>query len=168
MKTVLALDLASQTGFAIGEIGLAKPFSGTIRFASEGASHEALFAGAVKWMSDMCHGYGPTTVVWEAPLPTSFKGGTTNISTTTLLFGLPAIIGAVAYLKGIYDIRKARTTDVRQHFIGANPKGKEGKKLVQRQCRAHGWEFADDNEADALANSPSDARGTRSGWLRWQ
>jgi hypothetical protein len=36
----------------------------------------------------------------------------------TLLYGLPAIIGAVAYLKGIYDIRKAETKLVRRHFIG--------------------------------------------------
>jgi hypothetical protein len=26
--------------------------------------------------------------------------------------GLPAIIGAVAYLKGVYDVRKAKTRDV--------------------------------------------------------
>jgi hypothetical protein len=79
------------------------------------------------------------------------KGGSTNINTSTLLFGLPAIMGAVAYLKGIYDVRKARTTDVRHHFIGCNPKGKDGKKLVMRQCRAMGWTVEDDNEADALA-----------------
>jgi hypothetical protein len=150
MTIVLALDLASQTGWAVGPPG-GDPTSGTMRFGGEGRSHEATFAGALRWMSDKCMLYRPTVVVWEAPLPTSFKGGSTNINTSTLLFGLPAIIGAVAHLKGIYDVRKARTTDVRHHFIGSNPKGKDGKKLVQRQCRAMGFDVADDNEADAIA-----------------
>jgi hypothetical protein len=149
---VLALDLASVTGFAVGTPGeKIQPDSGSIRFASQGSSHEAVFAAALKWMSEMCHLHEPVTIVWEAPLPTSFSRGNSNINTTTLLYGLPAIIGAVAYLKGIYDVRKASTKDVRNHFIGSNPKGHNGKKLVQRQCRAMGWSFADDNEADALA-----------------
>jgi hypothetical protein len=106
MKTVLALDLASQTGFAIGAVG-GRPISGTVRFASAGASHEAIFADALGWMSDMCKGYEPTTIVWEAPLPTSFSRGNSNVKTTTLLYGLPAVVGAAAYLRGIYDVRKA-------------------------------------------------------------
>jgi hypothetical protein len=72
---------------------------------------------------------------------------------TTVLYGLPAIIGTVAYLRGIYDIRKAETRDVRLHFIGSNPKRAKAKPLVMRQCRAMGWEVQDDNEADALAVS---------------
>jgi hypothetical protein len=90
-------------------------------------------------------------VVWEAPLATSFSRGTTTNNTTTLLYGLPAIIGAVAYLRGIYDIRKAETKDVRNHFIGSNPKRAKAKPLVMRQCRTMGWDVSDDNEADALA-----------------
>jgi hypothetical protein len=68
-----------------------------------------------------------------------------------VLYGLPAVIGAVAYHSGIYDIRKADTKDVRQHFIGCNPKRIKAKSMVKHQCRKLGWEVADDNEADALA-----------------
>ena len=128
---VMALDLASVTGFAIGTPGeKIQPDSGSIRFASQGASHEAVFASALKWMSEMCHLHEPVTIVWEAPLPTSFSRGNSNINTTTLLYGLPAIIGAVAYLKGIYDIRKASTRDVRNYFIGSNPKGAQLATLL--------------------------------------
>ena len=84
-------------------------------------------------------------------MPTSFNRGSTNTNTTTLLYGLPAVIGMTAYQNSIFDIRKATTRDVRMHFIGQNPKGHIGKKLVMRQCRAMGWEVADDNEADSLA-----------------
>jgi hypothetical protein len=148
----MALDLASTSGWACGELG-GVPAHGSIRFASAGASHEAIFAGAFKWMNDFCLGLNtkPGLVVWEAPLATSFSRGTTTSNTTTLLYGLPAIIGAVAYLRGIYDIRKAETRDVRNHFIGSNPKRAKAKPLVIRQCRAMGWNVADDNEADALA-----------------
>jgi hypothetical protein len=147
---VLALDLASVTGWACGEPG-GVPAHGTIRFARAGASHEAIFASALKWMSDKVTFYAPTTVVWEAPMPTSFSRGNSNLNTTTLLYGLPAVIGAVAYLREVYDIRKADTKDVRNHFIGSNPKRAKAKPLVIRQCIAQGWQVGDDNEADALA-----------------
>jgi len=150
MTTILALDLASTTGWAVGEPG-GDPSHGSIRFASPGASHEAVFAAALKWMSDICASRTPTLVVWEAPMPTSFSRGNSNVNTTSLLFGLPAVIGAVAYLRQIFDLRKADTKDVRNHFIGMNPKRAKAKPMVMRQCRAMGWQVEDDNEADALA-----------------
>jgi hypothetical protein len=148
---VLALDLASRTGFCVGVPGDRKPLSGSIRFASAGASHEAIFAAAYQWTSGMVHEHKPSTVVWEAPMPTSFNRGSSNVNTTTLLYGLPAVIGAAAYRCGVYDIRKASTKDVRNHFIGSNPKRVQAKELTIRQCRVMGWPVADDNEADAIA-----------------
>ena len=67
----------------------------------------------MNWMAEKCKVYRPGLIVWEAPLVTSFKSGVTNINTTTLLYGLPAVIGAVAYNHSIYNIRKADTRDVR-------------------------------------------------------
>lgn len=147
---VLALDLARTTGWACGEPG-SQPMHGSIRFASTDSSHEAIFAGAFKWADKMMAAHSPELVVWEAPLATMFNRGTTTSNTTTVLYGLPAVIGTIAYLRGIYDIRKAETRDVRQHFIGCNPKRVKAKPMVMRQCRAMGWEVKDDNEADALA-----------------
>lgn len=150
MKTILALDLASVSGWALGAPGEV-PRHGTTRFASVRASHEAIFCNAMHWMSVKCQDYAIDLVVWESPLQTSFKRGHTNANTTTVLYGLPAVIGAVAYDNGIYDIRKADTRDVRLHFIGSNPKRIVAKRAVKAQCRRMGWEVADDNEADALA-----------------
>lgn len=147
---ILALDLASVTGWACGEPG-GTPSHGSVRFAKPGASHEAIFAAALKWTSIMCAEHKPDLIVWEAPLSTSFKRGKTTIETTTLLYGLPAIVGSVAYLRGIYDIRKADTRAVRLHFIDQNPKRAIAKKLTMQQCRILGWNVGDDNEADALA-----------------
>jgi hypothetical protein len=148
---IVALDLATRTGFAFGPPGAERPTSGSVRFASPGASHEAIFAGALSWATDQFRDLRPAVIVWEAPLPASFKRGSTNADTTTLLFGLPAIVGAVAHLLAIYDVRKAKASDVRHHFIGCNPRRERAKALTISQCRRLGWAPSDDNEADALA-----------------
>lgn len=150
MKNVLALDLASLSGWAMGEPG-GTPTHGTIRFASAGASHEAIFAGAMNWMAKMIAEHQINIVVWEAPLAASFKRGTTTVNVTTVLYGLPAVIGAVAFNKGIHDVYKADTKAVRLHFIGRNLPRAAAKKLVKYQCGKMGWNVRDDNEADALA-----------------
>jgi hypothetical protein len=145
---ILALDLASVTGWACGEPGR-EPSHGFIRFAAPGASHEAIFASALTWALHMLDQYRPKTVVWESPLATSF--GVTNIKTTGLLFGLPAIVGAAAYSRQIYNCRKADTRDVRIHFIGKNLRREPAKAATIARCNALGWNVTDDNEADALA-----------------
>lgn len=150
MTTVLALDLARVTGWACGRPG-DEPSHGRVQFASEDSSHEAVFAKAARWFADMVVDKNPTLVLWEAPLPTSFSRGRSNVDTTSILYGLPAVVGAIAYQQGIYDIRKADTRAVRQFFIGCNPKRAKAKPMVMQQCAALGWEVADDNEADALA-----------------
>jgi len=149
MPTVLALDLASVSGWAVGEPG-SKPEHGSHRFAKAGASHEAIFAKAMDWAEEIILMCKPTLIVWEAPLP-GFKSGKTTSDVTSILFGLPAIVGAVAYRNRIFDCRKADTGAVRHHFIGCNPKRAKAKPMVVRQCVAMGWNCSDDNEADALA-----------------
>lgn len=146
---VLALDLARITGWACGRPG-EPPSHGSVQFANAGSSHEAVFAGALRWMGATVRQYQPELVLWEAPLA-GFKGGRTTNDTTTILFGLPAVIGAVAYQHDIFDIRKADTRDVRIHFIGKNLKRVQAKIHTKMQCRAMGWDVGDDNEADALA-----------------
>jgi hypothetical protein len=149
MPTVLALDLASVSGWAAGEPG-GKPMHGSIRFAAKGASHEAIFHKAFLWACKQIVDLEPGLIVWEAPLA-GFKGGHTTVDVTTILFGLPAIVGAAAHMYQVYDVRKAETRDVRNHFIGCNPKRAKAKPLVMQKCRAMGWQVEDDNEADALA-----------------
>jgi hypothetical protein len=49
---ILALDLASRTGWAVGVPSDEKPRSGSLRFAREGASMGAVFAGCRQWLND--------------------------------------------------------------------------------------------------------------------
>ena len=108
---VMALDLATTTGWAVGAPG-ELPAHGSVKFGGT-SSHEAAFAGAMNWAAEKCKVYRPGLIVWEAPLA-GFKSGRTTNNVTTILYGLPAVIGAVAYNLGIFNIRKADTRDVRR------------------------------------------------------
>ena len=99
----------------------------------------------------MLAAYRPTTIVWEAPLPTSFLRGRTNSDTTALLFGLAAVVGLTAWREGFTDLRIATPAEVRVYFIGTNMRRAEAKAETKARCRALGWTYRDDNEADALA-----------------
>src|SRR5258708_11438499 len=104
--TVLALDLASVSGWTVGKPG-GVPLHGSIRFASVGASHETIFAKAIIWTEEMIDKHNPGLVVWESPMPPMARHGASNINTSTILFGLPAVLGAVCYLRCIYGIHRA-------------------------------------------------------------
>src|SRR5258708_32528470 len=132
MTVVLALDPASVSGWAVGEPG-GEPAHGSIRFASVGASHEAIFAAAYNWTHRNINTYEPTIIVWESPMPPQARRGASNINTTTLLFVLPAVIGCAAYLRGIYDCRKAYVKVIRGHFIGSNRKGAFATSIVVKK-----------------------------------
>ena len=156
---ILALDIASSTGFAFGRLGSNQPTCGSIRFAGKQASHNAIFGGAVRWWGDFVpSGWRPDILVLEAPLPSTWLKGKTNKDTNDLLLGLHGIIRGIAFERRIFDIRLARTADVRQHFIGlAKCPRAEAKRRVVQRCRALGWlppgeaGRPDDDAADALA-----------------
>ena len=148
MKKILALDLATRTGFAFGEPG-EKPRFGSIRFASVGASHEAVFGKAINWAQDIFTKLAPDQFVYEEPM--QFRGGKSRAGNDEILYGLPAIMQGVAHNLGIHDVRKARVADVRLHFIHRNCKREIAKRETMRRCRLLGWGVTDDNEADALA-----------------
>lgn len=154
-RPVLALDLATRYGWAEGLPG-EKPRAGHGRFATEGASHEAIFWDALKWATARFQLTRYRLILIEAPLPSSFARGRTNIDTTTVLFGLPAVIGAVAFGLGQFNVKKAKPLDVRAYFLGRrSPSGKDGKRAVIDRCRDLGWidpwTKPNDNMTDALA-----------------
>jgi hypothetical protein len=152
MGTILTLDLASTVGVSEGAIG-SVPRAWTWRLGSPGASQAHRFAELLKLMSDQLAVSKPDEIWIEAPLPPSAlatMGSTAD--TALLLLGLPAIVHAVAYLRGVYRVQSAHVQDVRKHFTGRrrHPKG-DAKAAVMDRCRVLGWKCANDHEADALA-----------------
>ena len=148
--TILALDLATRTGFAVGRLSDRTPRSGSVAFGKSGASMGAIFANARAWMADFTLVNMPDIVVFEAPLAPSFKRGATNFGTIRILMGLAAIVEEFSY--GKFDCREARVGDVRRHFIGTQRARRAAAKLMTiSACRRLGWSPIDDNAADALA-----------------
>jgi hypothetical protein len=148
---ILALDLARNTGFALGDLRDRAPTFGSIRFGSVGASHQALFAAALTWGSTNFRIWRPDQIVTEAPMQMRLRGGASRSGNDEIAHGLQAIMMAVAYLLEIYGFRKAETRDVRMHFLGESPKRAIAKRKTIERCRMLKWNVTDDNQADACA-----------------
>lgn len=151
MTDILALDLATITGFARGVVS-GVPKAGTIAFG-RGDSKNAVFANAMAWFSGLLEPKPrPDLIVIEAMLPPQAMKGETSTAVRDRLAGLHGIVRAVGYLRGCYRIEVVRVGDIRRHFIddGMLPRDR-AKDAVMAKCRALGWQCRNDNEADALA-----------------
>ena len=173
--TLLALDLATSTGFAIGD-PLAhrvvtpleaaagdnvKPVSGRFVVARPKTDLGPFLVGFEDWLTGIFDEHRVTQVVFEMPWIGAVKDPRTDrcilsASQTTLrkLTGLAGMTEAVAHRRGLSedDIWEANNASVRKHFIGKG-KGKrdELKRLTIEACQVRGWDPMTDDEADALA-----------------
>ena len=147
---ILALDLATATGWAYGAPG-SVPRSGTIRFASPGATCGEVGCGLMRWLSDFLAVCLVSKVYFEAPFDPRHMGNKTNFNTTRILVGIPFLLETLLDAKGIMHVREVTVGDVRKHFLGKDRRGDEGKTQVQAKCRTLGWDFDSADAADALA-----------------
>jgi hypothetical protein len=147
---ILALDLATRTGWAEGDIG-SRPRHGSERFAPAGADRSAVLAGAIRHLQRRFMVFPPAMVVFEAPMAPNIMAGRTNANTARTLIGLAGLVEAICQINGIYRVREAKVSDIRRWFVGGNPRGEIGKKLTIDRLRAMGFDPQDDNAADALA-----------------
>lgn len=152
-KQILALDLARMTGWALGYVHDRVPMSGSIAFANADATMARMFSNARIDLRDFLS-LNPEIglVVFESPLLPMHMQGKTSINAIRQLIGLASVVEELLYTLGKYDVREARVSDVRKHFLGSNRnKRAEAKKQTIETCRRLGWAPQDDNAADALA-----------------
>jgi hypothetical protein len=154
MTDILALDLATITGWARGRVG-ETPTSGSIRFGTREASDGAVFAHVIGWISKLLEPEPrPDIIALEAMLPPGAKVGQTNSSTRDRLAGLHAIVRGVAHIRGAGEIEIAcySVGDIRHHFIGERSlKRAQAKQTILARCQMLGWPAVDNNAGDALA-----------------
>jgi crossover junction endodeoxyribonuclease RuvC len=152
MTDVLAVDLATNTGWCRGHVG-AVPVFGSLRFGKHNSRDCAIFADALSWFSDFLYPKPrPDVVILEALLPPSAWGGESQASTFNRLAGLYSIMLGVAHLRNIPEISTASVPDVRAHFIGARSlKRAMAKRAVMDRCWRLDWQVKNDNEGDACA-----------------
>lgn len=153
MTDILALDVATTTGWARGPVG-AIPVCGSITFGGRKESlGDAVFAAAMAWADDLI-GTAPTPdiVMVESLLPPDAMRSHTSRQVRDRLAGLHGVIRAVAHKHGVGEVGEAAVGDVRAHFISVrNWRRKAAKLAVMAQCKTLGWAVRNDNEGDACA-----------------
>lgn len=146
---VLALDIATRTGWAAGRHGEA-PRHGSIRLAPPGSSNGAIGCGLLRWMTDFLALERPDAVYYEVPIDPRHMGGGTRFATTRILVGLPFLAETIFEACGVFRVYEVGVQQVRKQFLGeARPKNK--KAAVISACHKRDWRPVDDNAADALA-----------------
>lgn len=152
--TVLALDLATVTGWALWQPELERPFFGAMRLPGGtndvGAQVEALRA----FLQEKHDLYKFTDIVFEDQL----IPGNVNSSTARRLMGLAAIVEWFCFVNKI-RCWSIELSTWRKHFIGrgsgfkrsktkpfAYLAGEDPKEMAIRKCEEFGWHT---NVADA-------------------
>lgn len=160
---ILALDLATVTGWAYADPAAIAAWARTVIEANGTARQPGLLSGEESfkspsrgamlarhygWLCDMITVYAPRLIVAEAPLP----GGQADLNNARVAFGLAAQTESVSARHRI-GCRDAQISTVRKHFTG---KGRysstsAAKAATIDACRLRGWAVRGNNEADALA-----------------
>ena len=160
---LLALDLATHAGWAVGPIpaarealaigalsgasgAIVKPLSGHVQFGGPGVDTGMVLGRYRTWLNDTIAFHAPHGIIWEAPLPAGAHG---SQQTAVRLIGLSALTEEICAARRIPWRRKANNQKIKKFFAGH---GRADKARVKEACAQMGWgEISDDNEADALA-----------------
>lgn len=150
MASLLALDIAQSTGFAIGALDADRPLTGSVRCAADGDDFGRAGVAFEKWMVGLIDLQKPDVVAFEAPLVVGGNRGTTrptNANTIRLLFGLAFLAETIASRCGL-RVYECHIQTVRRHFCG---NGRCQKPEVRARCRQLGWDVQSNDAADAAA-----------------
>ena len=150
---ILAIDPATNTGFARFEFGTSRVVSDVVSFDAELGAFNRQYR---RWLTDQIKLYSITDVVIEAAiLPT----GNTNIITLKKAYAINMNTHDIAKALGC-SVTEIQNGSWRAHFLVGRsaPKEQRGKgklsrwykQAVKDRCAERGWPIRDDNEADAL------------------
>jgi hypothetical protein len=163
---ILALDIATRTGYAWGPPGM-RPEYGSRRLAESGADEGKIFSLFAGWLAGMITEHQITHIYAEAayvPQPRiRFKkagddlvpgAGSPpfNIAVIKRLIGLRAVAQLIKYRYNI-EYREVESSAITRHFTGfGRHGGREGKKAAtMAMARLYGFTPANDDESDALS-----------------
>ena len=162
---ILAFDLATQTGWAVGA---REPVMGSRRLGPLGCTHSVAGGGLLYLMDELISEHKPELILFEQPIrrivqEKEVKGGKKKIKlnphTLYRLGGLAFICEAVASTHGI-PVKSVNMHTARAMFLkpGKAPVGK-AKEAVMEGCRLRGWHVENDDESDAACIWATHARG---------
>lgn len=141
---VLALDLATRTGWCAGRPG-ERPRFGVWQL--RGMTPGERYAALDDILRDSIKIHQPTEIVFEAPL---VRGDHAGINAGRLALGFVAIVELVAYDHSL-RVSEVYASQTRKAVLGRGnfEKGK-AKEAVAAWCNANGFDPPDDNAADAV------------------
>lgn len=143
MAKVVALDLATMTGVAVGSPG-ASPFWWT-EDLGEG---DGRLARLIRIVHAIVTEHRPTEIAIEAPM---LNGMGKAAHTLKFLIQANGVVRAAARIARV-PVKEEAVNSIRKHFLGQPPKGRDNvKRATIARCHAIGWKVTDDNQADALA-----------------
>lgn len=151
MTKTLALDLATNIGFALGDrTGVI--LSGSRRLPKTGEDLGRFGRAFRDWLTTGLKRHKPELIAYEQPM---LRGDGTNLNTLRKLYGLAFMVETIAGDKEFeIPVVEVNNGDWIKHFLGAGnvPRNSEArKKAVFRMCGVRGWRPEDYDEGDALA-----------------
>ena len=150
---ILALDLATRSGFCQGVIG-APPTWGAHDFGRNRSNGEVLSAFRT-WLCHKLDEIQPTVVCFESPYmpgPNSRFSAPANALTIRRLFAFAGFTEAICVERRV-RCYEARPSEITRAFLGGPaPRQRAEKKAATiKMARLLGYAVADDDEADAVA-----------------
>jgi Holliday junction resolvasome RuvABC endonuclease subunit len=137
---VLGLDLATNIGFAIGELG-GDPIFGGHRLPDTGADLGRFLIAFEDWLVAVLDREAPARVFFEAPILSQ------STMTARKLMCLAGETERICVRRGlpVFEVVISQA----KKFIAGH--GYADKQMVVEAARARGWKVTNDNEADACA-----------------
>lgn len=156
MMRILALDIATATGWACGSHDPVPVTHGVLNLPKTKEDIGRFLSAWREWLGHAIEQMAPTEIMFESPILTEVK----NITTLRKLYSLAGIAELVALDYGL-PISEANLSSIRTHFVGMRwaPKEITGKEARRKwikartvsECRRRGFRVASDDDADALA-----------------
>lgn len=141
---ILTLDLAAQTGFAVGAPG-AVPRFGTHKFTSTGDNFGRHQANARAWLTSLIFEEDPVLIGYEQP---SIFGITTPATVIKLCSYASTLEELCLHENLNIPVRQINPSNLKKFFTG---NGKAKKPDMVAQARRFGFKVDNDDEADAVA-----------------
>ena len=140
---ILALDLATRTGWARGRPGETPTFGRVLLHGDAPQRYRELRAWLTPQLNDV------DRVIYESAAVPMLMMGRTNTDAIRFLIGCCEHVEELCH--GVVDLYEARVSAVRVHFIGRNMKREAAKARTRERCVGLGWAVTNDDEADACA-----------------
>lgn len=145
---VLAFDLATNTGVAVGDSRDKAPHFWSEKFGEGRDGQGVKFSQCMDLTNRLIRQYRPDLITVEGALAQGGGGAAARIQ---LAMGLRACVLGVADMRRV-PVAEYAVSTIRKHFIGHGKlERKQAKSETIHRCKMLGWDVANDNEADACA-----------------